>query len=62
MVKFLVRLWTEESAATAVEYAVMLALILMVVLGAVMTLGQNTFASLDNTNTQLTSYGFGGGS
>jgi len=40
----------------------MLALILMVVLGAVMTLGQNTFASLDNTNTQLTSYGFGGGS
>ena len=33
------RFWAEESGATAAEYAVLLALILLVVIGAVAALG-----------------------
>lgn len=61
MKKLLRRIFAED-AATAVEYAVMLALILMVVLGSIALLGSNTKQSWQNTNSNLESVGFGSGS
>lgn len=49
--KFALHLLQDESGPTAVEYAVMLALIIVVCLGAITTLGQNansTFLSVGN--------------
>ena len=51
-----------EEAATAVEYAVMLALVLMVVFASVVLLGNNTRQSWENMNGDLNSVGFGSGS
>ena len=59
MFKRLLAFWQHDEAATAVEYAVMLALIIMVAIGAVFTLGQSTFASFANSNNELTTRGFG---
>jgi Flp pilus assembly pilin Flp len=46
-------------AATAVEYAVVLALILMVVFSAVALVGQKTGQSWSNSNTSLQAVNFG---
>ena len=49
--KFAVRFLTQEDGPTAVEYAVMLALIIVVCIGAITILGQNantTFTSVGN--------------
>lgn len=43
-----------EDGPTAVEYAVMLALIVMVCITAISALGENTAASFNNTASQLT--------
>lgn len=43
------RLWREESAATATEYAVMLALVLAVIIATVSALGANLGSSYQNT-------------
>ena len=51
-----------EEAATAVEYAVMLALVLMVVFASVVLLGNNTRQNWENMNGDLNSVGFGSGS
>jgi Flp pilus assembly pilin Flp len=59
MFKRLLAIWRNDEAATAVEYAVMLALIIMVAIGAVFTLGQSTFASFTNSNNELVTRGFG---
>ena len=59
MMRNLHRLFFDDEAATAVEYAVMLALILMVVFGAVVTLGQTTAQSWSNSNTSLKAVNFG---
>jgi pilus assembly protein Flp/PilA len=40
--KKLLRFLSEEEAATAVEYAVMLAMIIMACIGAIATVGQQT--------------------
>ena len=48
--KKLYRFLSEESAATAVEYAVMLAMIILACIGAIATVGQQT-ASLWNDNS-----------
>ena len=48
----LVRFLTAEDGPTAVEYAVMLALIIVVCIGAITTLGKNansTFTTVANT-------------
>ncbi|MBI3837723.1 MAG: Flp family type IVb pilin [Planctomycetia bacterium] len=45
--------WRRTDAATSVEYAVMLALILMVVFGAVASLGTKNNQSWTNTNNSL---------
>jgi len=47
------RLFIEEDGPTAVEYAVMLAMILIAVVGSVRLLGTNLNSSLDDSNTQM---------
>ena len=61
MNRWLLRLIKEDEAATATEYAVILALILLVVLGAVGTFGSQTGGLWGGIDTQLESRGFGGG-
>ena len=55
--KSLIRFFTDDSAATAVEYAVMLSLILMAVFATVAALGQNLSAKYTNIETQITAHG-----
>ena len=57
--KWIVTLLREEHAATAVEYSVMLALILVAIIGAIATVGQGTGGMFSNNQAQLTSHGFG---
>ena len=50
MLNFVKRFWSEEDGATATEYAVMLALIIVVALGAITALGtkvSKTFADIE---------------
>ncbi len=52
MSQFLRRLIREEDGPTAVEYAVMLAMILMICIGSIALLGNNTAAMwLNNSNS-----------
>lgn len=53
------RFWVRTNAATSVEYAVLLALILMVVFAAIALVGQRTSASWNNSNTSLQGVNFG---
>ena len=55
--KWLIRFLTEDSAATAVEYAVMLSLILMAVFATVAALGQNLSSKYTNIEAQITAHG-----
>ncbi|MCA9187981.1 MAG: Flp family type IVb pilin [Pirellulaceae bacterium] len=50
---FLRRLIREEDAATAVEYAVLLALILMSIIAAIGTVGVGTGGLWSDINTEL---------
>jgi pilus assembly protein Flp/PilA len=56
---FLKNLWRQEDAATAVEYAVMLALILIAIIGAIGTVGAQTGGMWGDIDSELTSAGFG---
>lgn len=47
------RFLNDESGPTAVEYAVMVALIIVVAIGAVTLLGQKTSSTFNNTATVL---------
>jgi pilus assembly protein Flp/PilA len=49
----------EDEAATAVEYAVMLALILMTVIGAIGTVGAQSGGMWGNIRCRLNEAGFG---
>ncbi len=55
MMDFLRRLARDEDGPTAVEYAVMLALIIGVCVGSVGLLSAGTAASLENTAAELSS-------
>ncbi|HEV3007223.1 MAG TPA: Flp family type IVb pilin [Pirellulales bacterium] len=55
----LIRFLRGSDAATAVEYAVMLALIIVVVIGAIAVLGGNAGLLWGNSNSDLTSAGLG---
>lgn len=44
--------WVSEDGPTATEYAVMLALIIVVAIAAITLLGQNVDATFDNVNDQ----------
>ncbi len=49
---------TNEEAATAVEYAVMLALIIGVMTATIRSLGGTVAGMWSNTDTELTAHGF----
>jgi pilus assembly protein Flp/PilA len=53
------RFLNDSSAATTVEYAVMLALILVAILGSVTTMSQNTANCFNSTASKLQDVGFG---
>jgi pilus assembly protein Flp/PilA len=50
---YLLRFWRDETAATAVEYAVMLALIIGVCIGAVTAFGSTANGSWQDTSGKL---------
>ena len=54
------KLLIDESGPTAVEYAVMLALILMSVITAVSAVGSGSGGMWGNVDSELNSAGFGG--
>jgi Flp pilus assembly pilin Flp len=56
--RFLVDLFHHEEAATSVEYAVMLALILGVILGAIGSFGRESGGLWSGINTHLHTVGF----
>ena len=53
MKQFLLRLCIEEDGPTAVEYGVLLALIVIACIAAVNTMANSTAASFDNSATEL---------
>jgi Flp pilus assembly pilin Flp len=53
------RFLSDEHASTAVEYAVMLGLILLVVIGSIVTVGQGTGGMWSGNNSAMQSAGFG---
>jgi len=55
----LLRLLRDEDAATAVEYAVMLALILLVAIGSISALGTQSGGMWGGIDSDLTAAGFG---
>lgn len=59
MKNWLLEFIRDDSAATAVEYAVLLALILVAVIGAVATFGSETGGLWGNIDTQLETTQFG---
>jgi pilus assembly protein Flp/PilA len=55
----LIRFFGDDDGTTAVEYAVMLAMILMMVITAVTAVGSNSGGMWGNVNTQLQTTAFG---
>lgn len=51
------RLVREEDGTTAVEYAVMIALILVVIMGAISSMGGGTGAMFGNIDGEMSSHG-----
>ena len=56
--RFLVKLFRDDEAATAVEYSVMLGLILMSVIGAIGMVGNQSGGMWSNIIAKLTEAGF----
>jgi Flp pilus assembly pilin Flp len=59
MREFVARLLRDEAAATSVEYAVMLALILGVIFGSIAIVGQDTKQVWQQNSTSMQSAGLG---
>ena len=53
MSKFLSRFAADSSGATAIEYGLIVALIAVVIIGAVMAVGTNVSGSFGNVNGSL---------
>jgi pilus assembly protein Flp/PilA len=53
MIRILKNLLREEDGPTAVEYAVMLAMIVMVCIGAIRSVGGNTSGSFENSANEI---------
>ncbi|MDA7978418.1 MAG: Flp family type IVb pilin [Pirellulales bacterium] len=62
MRRFLYRLFWDDDGPTAVEYAVLLALILMAVIGAIGAFGSQTGGMWGDIDSDLSATTFGGGS
>ncbi len=62
MRRFLYRLLWDDDGPTAVEYAVLLALILMVIIGAIGAMGSETGGLWGDIDTDLNATTFGSGS
>jgi len=56
--RFLVEILRNEEAATAVEYAVMLAMVLLAIVGAIGSLGSETGGMWGGIQTNLGEVGF----
>jgi pilus assembly protein Flp/PilA len=54
------KLWKNESGATAIEYGLLAALIAVVIIAAVATLGRTLNTTFESVNTEITSEGGGG--
>ncbi len=53
MTKFVARLMRDESGATAIEYGLIVALIAVVIIGAVTTLGGNLNSTLSSAGSAI---------
>ncbi|MFZ3264491.1 MAG: hypothetical protein WA172_10860 [Terriglobales bacterium] len=53
MIKIIRQLWSEESGQDVAEYAVMLAVILVIVIGTVRLIGTNANAVFSQVGSQL---------
>jgi pilus assembly protein Flp/PilA len=62
MFKFLVRLVREENGPTAVEYAVLLALIMGSIIGVIGSVGAQTGGMWGNNSSRMIDAGLGGSS
>ena len=62
MVKHIVRFMKEEDGATAVEYGLMVALIAVVIIGAVTLLGTNLSSKFNDVATAVQNAGVASGS
>jgi pilus assembly protein Flp/PilA len=60
MLNTLRRLWLDEEAPTAVEYAIMVVLIAVAIIGGAQLLGQNTNATFNNVAGQIPGQAAGG--
>jgi pilus assembly protein Flp/PilA len=56
MTKSILRFFTDESGATAIEYGLIVALIAVVIIGAVTTLGTNLNATLTTAGSAIGSH------
>lgn len=57
--EFLAQFLTDENGTTSVEYAVLLALIIVTVIGAIGAVGTQTGGMWGGIDTDLNSHGFG---
>ena len=51
--RLIVKFWKDESAATAIEYGLIVALIAVVIIGAVTALGTNLNTSLSTAGSAI---------
>lgn len=54
MRSFIIRLWKDESGPAAVEYALMIGLIALVIVGVVQLLGQSLSTKFEDMNSAFT--------
>ena len=59
MLRRVIRFLRDESGPTAVEYAVMLAMIIVAVMGAIGVVGHETGGMWSNVKGELDTHGFG---
>lgn len=57
MLETLKRLWRDEDAPTAVEYAIMVVLVAIAIIGGATLLGRNTNSTFNTVSTQIPGQG-----
>jgi pilus assembly protein Flp/PilA len=61
LLNFKKALWKNDSGATAIEYGLLAALIAVVIIAAVATLGRTLNSTFESVNTEITAEGGGAG-